>query len=273
MSEPSVSYYQTVSPIGKPILDILGVQYRSTCIDTINFLEYYQGWNFKLCTALTYLWRLGQKTPHIGDDLKKAIDYLQWALEDNLTVLPINMERPVTEAITACRKLQLSASGMTIIGQENILKSVEIIKLHELAKIPQYAHEGDSGADLCSIERVEIPSGHRAKIRTGLSILMPKGMEAQVRSRSGLAINCGIVVLNSPGTIDSCYTGEICVILINHGDIDYVVNIGDKIAQLVIAPVIHNAIETTESVKETRGVNGFGSSDRRCEISNFYKKL
>jgi dUTP pyrophosphatase len=142
---------------------------------------------------------------------------------------------------------------------------IKFIKLDPLAQVPEYAHLGDSGADLRSIECVVIPVGERRLIKTGIAIDLgidcPFGLEAQVRSRSGLAIRWGISVLNSPGTVDSGYTGEICVILINHGNADYLVDVGDKIAQLVVAPVLRiEFIEADALGDSDRGANGFGST-------------
>lgn len=129
------------------------------------------------------------------------------------------------------------------------------------AALPAYAHPSDAGMDLRSVEEKVIPRGGRALVRTGLVALLPPGYEAQVRPRSGLALKFGVTVLNTPGTIDSGYRGEIGVILANFGEADFKVGKGDKIAQLVIAPVTQVAVEETESVDETdRGAGGFGST-------------
>lgn len=129
------------------------------------------------------------------------------------------------------------------------------------ASLPAYAHPSDAGMDLRSVEELVIPRGSRALVRTGLVALLPPGYEAQVRPRSGLALKQGVTVLNTPGTIDSGYRGEIGVILANFGEADFKVAKGDKIAQLVIAPVTQVAVEETEIVDETdRGVGGFGST-------------
>lgn len=135
-------------------------------------------------------------------------------------------------------------------------------KLDDRAIIPTYAHTGDAGADLYSIEREIIPIGGIRLIRTGLSIEIPPGYEGQIRSRSGMAAKHGVVTLNSPGTIDSGYTGEVMGLLINHGDADYLVNAGDRIAQLVIAPVIRAEFQETAALdgESERGDGGFGSS-------------
>ena len=112
--------------------------------------------------------------------------------------------------------------------------------------------EGDS---------VTLAPGAWAAIPTGLTIALPEGYEAQVRPRSGLALNHGITCLNAPGTIDSDYRGEVKVILINHGAEDLAIRRGDRIAQLVIAPVTRAAWDEVESLSETgRGAGGFGST-------------
>ena len=125
----------------------------------------------------------------------------------------------------------------------------------------KYEHEDDSGLDLFAVEEQEILSGEANLIRTGISIELPQGTEAQVRPRSGLALKHSITVLNTPGTIDAGYRGEVGVILINHGKQPFKVLKGMKIAQMVIAPVIRAEIEEFDSLSETRrGEGGFGST-------------
>ena len=134
-------------------------------------------------------------------------------------------------------------------------------RVHPDAALPSYAHPGDAGMDLRSVDDVTIAPGKRALVHTGLVMLLPPTYEAQVRPRSGLALKSGVTVLNTPGTIDSGYRGEVGVILINLGETDFRVKKGDKIAQLVIAPVIQPEIVETDSVDETdRGSGGFGST-------------
>ena len=129
------------------------------------------------------------------------------------------------------------------------------------AVLPAYAHPSDAGMDLCSVDDVVIPSGGRALVHTGLVVHLPPLVEAQVRPRSGLALKHGVTVLNAPGTIDSGYRGEIGVILANFGDADFKVGKGDRIAQLVIAPVTQPVVVEAESIDETdRGSGGFGST-------------
>ena len=131
------------------------------------------------------------------------------------------------------------------------------------AIIPEYKTSGAAGADVCAFlsEPVVIKSGEFAMIPTGLSFAIPEGYEIQVRPRSGLAAKNGVTVLNTPGTIDSDYRGEVKVILINHGKDAFTVNNGDRIAQLIVAPVTQGVFEKTDELDSTeRGEGGFGST-------------
>jgi len=129
------------------------------------------------------------------------------------------------------------------------------------AVLPAYAHPDDAGMDIRSVDDLEIAPGARALVHTGLVMLLPPGWEAQVRPRSGLALKHGVTVLNTPGTIDAGYRGEVGVILANFGDAPFAVKKGDRIAQVVIAPVTTAAIEETDVVDDTdRGGGGFGST-------------
>lgn len=129
--------------------------------------------------------------------------------------------------------------------------------------VPSYETSGAAGADVRAFldEPVVIPVGKRVMIPTGLFFAIPEGFEIQVRPRSGLAAKNGVTVLNTPGTIDSDYRGEVKVILINLGDADFTVNNGDRIAQLIVAPVTQGIFVKTDKLDETeRGVGGFGST-------------
>ncbi len=129
------------------------------------------------------------------------------------------------------------------------------------SKIPEMATTGASGYDLCASKSIIIKSGEFEKVPTGIRISMPIGLEAQIRPRSGLAAKHGVTVLNAPGTIDSDYRGEICVLLINHGKKDFVIEPGMRIAQMVFAKVTKVDFEQVEQLDETnRGVGGFGST-------------
>lgn len=133
--------------------------------------------------------------------------------------------------------------------------------VHPDAQLPAYARPGDAGMDLKSVEDTVVPRFGRALVKTGIVMQLPLGYEAQVRPRSGLALKHGVTVLNTPGTIDSGYRGEVGVILANFGDKDFAVAKGDRIAQLVIAPVTHAEVEATDVIDETdRGAGGFGST-------------
>ena len=138
---------------------------------------------------------------------------------------------------------------------------LKIKKIHPEAIIPQYAHPGDAGLDLFSVEEQIIPPGETRLIKTGISIELPSGTEGQVRPRSGLALKNQITVLNTPGTVDEGYRGEVGVILINHGKNPFEVVKGMKIAQLVIKPVLRVDVEEVEELSNTkRGSGGFGST-------------
>lgn len=133
--------------------------------------------------------------------------------------------------------------------------------------LPAYETEHAAGMDLRAAvadeEPVTLKPGARAMVPTGLSFAVPVGFEAQVRPRSGLAAKAGITCLNSPGTIDADYRGEVKVILANLGAEDFVIRRGDRIAQLVIAPVAKASWSEVETLDETaRGVGGFGSTGR-----------
>lgn len=134
-------------------------------------------------------------------------------------------------------------------------------RIHQDASIPAYAHPSDAGMDVRSVENIVIPARGRALVHTGLVMLLPPEYEAQVRPRSGLALKNGVTVLNTPGTIDSGYRGEVGVILFNSSDEPFSVAKGDKIAQIVIAPVTQPEIAETDEVDLTdRGAGGFGST-------------
>ena len=136
-------------------------------------------------------------------------------------------------------------------------------KLKPSAIIPAYQTAGSAGLDLASAEdaSVTIMPGRFAKIGTGLSVELSVNYEGQIRPRSGLAAKYGVTVLNAPGTIDSDYRGEVCVLLINLGQKPFTVEPGDRIAQLVIAPVVHAQIDEGKELSDTgRGAGGFGST-------------
>ena len=142
---------------------------------------------------------------------------------------------------------------------------VLIKKLDPAIKLPEYKTDGASGMDLVAFlkESVNVKPKTSLLIPTGLSVAFPKEYEIQIRPRSGLAAKNNISVLNTPGTIDSDYRGEIKVIIYNHGNKDFIVNNGDRIAQMILAPVVKMKLEETNDLPETiRGVGGFGSTGK-----------
>ena len=142
---------------------------------------------------------------------------------------------------------------------------VLIKKLNPKAELPKYKTEGSSGMDLMALieNPITIKSQNSALIPTGLSIAIPKDIEIQIRPRSGLAAKSNISVLNTPGTIDSDYRGEIKIILFNHGSIDFIINNKDRIAQMILMPVHKMELEEVENLPDTlRGKGGFGSTGK-----------
>ncbi|HEX2687234.1 MAG TPA: dUTP diphosphatase [Kofleriaceae bacterium] len=138
-------------------------------------------------------------------------------------------------------------------------------KLRPDAVIPRYMTAHAAGLDLCAAldEPIEIAAGKRTAIPTGLAIKLPEGYEAQIRPRSGLAREHGITLVNAPGTIDADYVGPLIVLLINHGDRPVRIEAGQRIAQLVVAPVVQAEFcEVAELPVTARGTGGFGSTGR-----------
>lgn len=140
---------------------------------------------------------------------------------------------------------------------------VKFKKLHPDAKLPTYGSDGAAGADVRAVQGGWITPGGRVLVSTGLGCEVPAGYEIQVRPRSGMAFKQGVTVLNTPGTIDEDYRGELCVLLINHSGKDVEIEKGERIAQIVIAPVTRGEFEWTEVLSETeRGTGGFGSTGK-----------
>jgi len=136
-------------------------------------------------------------------------------------------------------------------------------------ELPAYATDGAAGMDVLAAEDVVLAPGERHAVATGLAVAIPPGYEIQVRPRSGLALKYGISVPNTPGTIDSDYRGEVKVILINHGTEPFDVRRGDRIAQLVLAPVTRATWLKVDELNETvRGEGGFGSTGGVTAIGN-----
>ena len=142
---------------------------------------------------------------------------------------------------------------------------VLIKKLSHKAQIPIYKTEGSSGMDLMALteDKIVIKPNKSALVPTGLSVAIPSDTEIQIRPRSGLAAKSSISVLNTPGTIDSDYRGELKVILFNHGDKEFIINNGDRIAQMVLVPILKVQFEEVQDLPETiRGSGGFGSTGK-----------
>ena len=138
---------------------------------------------------------------------------------------------------------------------------VNYVLVHQNAKIPRKSHDDDAGFDLFAVEEFVLHPQEYACIPTGLCIELPTGTEAQIRPRSGLAAKYGVTVLNTPGTIDAGYRGEIKVILINHGREKFAISPGMRIAQMVIKPIYDTYFMEADALeKSARGEGGFGSS-------------
>ena len=142
---------------------------------------------------------------------------------------------------------------------------VLIKKLNPEAKLPSYKTQGSSGMDLMALvdDKIIIKPNSSELISTGLSIAIPEDLEIQIRPRSGLAAKHSISVLNTPGTIDSDYRGELKIILYNHSNKDFIVNKNDRVAQIVLVPVLKVDFEEVQELPETvRGSGGFGSTGK-----------
>ena len=145
------------------------------------------------------------------------------------------------------------------------MTKVLIKKLDPSVELPTYKTNGASGMDLMAFikEPINLKPYKSFLVPTGISVAFPNKFEIQIRPRSGLAAKNNISVLNTPGTIDSDYRGEIKVILFNHGDSDFLINNKDRIAQMILTPVIKMNLEETEDLPETiRGEGGFGSTGK-----------
>ncbi len=127
--------------------------------------------------------------------------------------------------------------------------------------LPEYTTAGAAGMDICAAESLNLRVGKRHAVATGFALAIPDGYEIQVRPRSGLALKQGITCLNTPGTIDSDYRGEVRVILANLGEDDFMITKGDRIAQIVVAPVTRGVMVEVNTLDDTaRGTGGFGST-------------
>ncbi len=139
---------------------------------------------------------------------------------------------------------------------------IQFVLLDPRATVPTYAREGDAGADLTCIEDIRIEAGERSVVRTGLAIAIPMGFVGLVHPRSGLAVKHGITIVNTPGTIDAGYRGEIMICLLNTDSrATFEMPAGSRIAQLVVQPVMHAEFRAVDSLDDSeRGTDGFGST-------------
>ncbi|MFW6002738.1 MAG: dUTP diphosphatase [archaeon] len=165
----------------------------------------------------------------------------------------------VNVELSELRKAIDSAREELTFGIQHI--PVDVKRLHKDAIIPYYAHDGDAGFDFFTIEDLEIQSDETKLVKTGLSMAIPNGFEIQVRPRSGLSLNTGLIITNSPGTVDSTYRGEIGIIVRNTADETITLDKGSKIAQGVLKKVPVAYFREVDELPETeRGTGGFGST-------------
>ena len=142
---------------------------------------------------------------------------------------------------------------------------VLVKRLDSKVKIPQYKTSGSSGMDLMAFVKnpIKIAPNTLELVTTGLSVAIPEDLEIQIRPRSGLAAKSSVSVLNTPGTIDSDYRGEIKIILFNHGNKDFIVNNNDRVAQMILTPILKMELEEVDQLPESiRGLGGFGSTGK-----------
>lgn len=140
---------------------------------------------------------------------------------------------------------------------------LRVRRLHPDAVVPRYAHPGDAGMDLSSVERIELAPGGHGAVATGLAVAIPDGWVGLVHPRSGLARRHAVTVTNAPGTIDAGYRGEVVVLLSNLGTESVVLEAGERVAQLVLQEVGHLEVEEVDDLDDTaRGTGGFGSTGR-----------
>jgi dUTP pyrophosphatase len=147
------------------------------------------------------------------------------------------------------------------VAVSDIMMQLKVKRLNPAAILPSYARAGDAGLDLFAVKAIAIAPGASALVPTGIAIELPPGTEGQVRPRSGLALKHAITVLNTPGTVDEGYRGEVGVILINHGQTLFAVEAGMKIAQLVVSPRMQVEVTEVAALQDSeRGAGGFGST-------------
>jgi dUTP pyrophosphatase len=185
--------------------------------------------------------------------------------KDELETLQ-NFLKQMSETNTDENELLISNEVLEQLGDEmeNMVYKVDLNYSSKEGRILSYNYESDSGFDLYSIEQITIPAFGRALVPTGIVLDIPEGFEVQIRSKSGLALNQGLMVLNSPGTIDQGYIGEIKVIIFNTNNHSVIVERGMKVAQAVLANVVSGKFVTLNKIENVeqkeRGSNGFGST-------------
>jgi dUTP pyrophosphatase len=187
-------------------------------------------------------------------DFKEELETLQNFLKQ--------MSNPDTDE----NELLISDEELSNLSEEmeNMIYKVDLNYSSKEGRILSYNYESDSGFDLYSIEQITIPAFGRALVPTGIVLDIPEGFEVQIRSKSGLALNQGLMVLNSPGTIDQGYIGEIKVIIFNTNNHSVIIERGMKVAQAVLANVVSGKFVTLNKIENVeqkeRGSNGFGST-------------
>lgn len=189
------------------------------------------------------------------DDLKKLYEQLQEAIKNTEDVEDPDLENLINISYDDLEE--------EILKQQNTQK-IKFKKLQDDVISPKYAYELDSGFDLYSTEKIVLPTFGRALVPTGLSFDLPEGYEIQVRTKSGLAVNLGLMVLNSPGTVDRGYLGEIKVPVFNTNNNSLIIEKGMKVAQAVLCPVVCGKFVEFEELDDLgtseRGDKGFGST-------------
>ena len=195
-----------------------------------------------------------------NEDIWKQIQETFNQIKQDAGVEPEEDYMKELESILGMSVDEMNESHMVMMKTRSL--GVELV--HEEAKVPSYAYPSDSGFDLRSTVEINIPPFGRALIPTGIKLSIPEEYEIQIRPKSGLALNQGLTVLNTPGTVDSGYVGEIKVIVFNTNNTTVTVSKGMKIAQAVLCPVVNGkyvSVELTDKVDDKdRGENGFGST-------------
>lgn len=211
------------------------------------------------------------ETQKISDKIKLMANLVEKFVENNLIEKEQRDENfrklaIAFETFVKDKKLNMNISRPFASGQGFSKVSLKMKKLsHFKGDLPKYQSSGASGFDVRAqlSEEIELKPGQRALIPTGLSFALPEGYEIQARPRSGLAIREGLGLVNSPGTIDADYRGEIKIIVINMGEKPFIVKDQERIAQLVVAPVVHADFQLVTDLEDTdRGSGGFGSTGR-----------